>query len=294
MYKYLFYGLHLECDEAIFQLLPDDSDAPADIRFIKGGIPGWLRDKKDKPHYDFGPNESWLMNSTGWIYAINGDTVYYDDRLDADTGYDMLSYMTGYGISMVLMQRGMLPVHCSAVYGDEGAVIISGASGAGKSTVTSLFLDRGYELMADDIAAISVNEDNTVTLYPAFPYQKYCRDQADRRGLIDENAIYIDEEKDKFLVPVSNFRKEPAKVSRMIILSKADVTEVKCAELTGLSKLFAFSSNLFLSRLRGDWQKEPALMNECLKAASGFPISAIIRPSEGNSLPDIEKLIFNS
>ena len=89
--------------------------------------------------------------------------------------------------------------------------------------------------MADDVAA--VNFEDEIMVYPAFPYQKYCRDVAEKRNVLDENALYIDEDKDKFLVPAASFHKEAARISRMIILAKGNKDTVETIELSGLNKV---------------------------------------------------------
>lgn len=84
--------------------------------------------------------------------------------------------------------------------------------------MTCGLLERGYRLLADDMAVVQTfsgkkDSRELALVYPAFPYQKLCRDAAVRRGYALEKLLYINEEKDKFLVPwKGDFLTEPEPV----------------------------------------------------------------------------------
>ena len=58
----------------------------------------------------------------------------------------------------ILMQRKILPLHGSAIAIDGKAYAIVGDSGAGKSTLASAFLNKGYQLLSDDVIAVSLSK----------------------------------------------------------------------------------------------------------------------------------------
>lgn len=60
-------------------------------------------------------------------------------------------------VGPLLHQRGRLVLHASVIHGSTGCIAIAGHSGAGKSTTLLACLDRGFRLVADDIASIAVN-----------------------------------------------------------------------------------------------------------------------------------------
>ena len=64
----------------------------------------------------------------------------------------------------LLMQRKILPLHGSAVAIDGKAYAIVGDSGAGKSTLASAFLNKGYQLLSDDVIAVSLSQMKTFHL----------------------------------------------------------------------------------------------------------------------------------
>ena len=73
-------------------------------------------------------------------------------------GYDediIRIYLLGTCMGSLLMQRKVYPLHGSAVVIDGKAYAFVGESGAGKSTLALTFLNHGYQLLSDDVIAVS-------------------------------------------------------------------------------------------------------------------------------------------
>ena len=47
-----------------------------------------------------------------------------------------------------------------------------GDSGAGKSTLASAFLNRGYQLLSDDVIPVSLSQNHIPMVTPSYPQQK--------------------------------------------------------------------------------------------------------------------------
>ena len=194
------------------------------------------------------------------------------------------TYILGYGMSMLALQRDMLPIHCSVVADEKGAVLIAGESGAGKSTATTAFLKAGYTLMADDMAWA----DGTM-VYPAFPYQKLCRDVVEREGYDLDELIYIDEQKDKFLARYrGGFSTEARPMKGFILLHLTPEEQVTVRELTGFDRFHVYVGNLFLRRLMTKEQKyAPHIGKIGLDMASKVPILCIGRPAGKDTAEEV-------
>lgn len=69
------------------------------------------------------------------------------------------------------------------------------------------------------MAVVDISGKEGVWVYPAFPYMKLCRDVVLRQGYPPEELLYIDEKKDKFLVPCTGvFQREKARLERFVFL----------------------------------------------------------------------------
>src|SRR6185436_17962029 len=73
-------------------------------------------------------------------------------------GFHLVRSVTG----AVLQQRGLLPLHASALLLGAGAIALLGPSRAGKSTLAAALARRGHPVLADDVVPVSPEPTPTV------------------------------------------------------------------------------------------------------------------------------------
>ena len=147
-------------------------------------------------------------------------------------------------------------------------------------------------LEADDMSFVSYHNE-TVMAKAAFPYQKLCRDAALRSGHPLDSLIYIDEAKDKYLVPCHEIFDDTSRpVKAIIILGKASVSQVWLHKLEGLDAFHACVNNLFLRHLLKEKKYAPATAGQCLKIASKVPVYVILRPLEADTTGEVIETAF--
>lgn len=292
MYFYKLYGMKVASDLQFGQLVVCEDEQEADIEICAGVIPEDIKTQEELRKYSFGNERSWLANLTCYLFIENGRKLTYELKQDGNVMY-LQSYILGFGMSMLAMQRGLISIHCSALANDKGALLIAGESGAGKSTLTAAFLDQGYRLMADDMAWVEVTDGQKVLASPAFPYQKLCRDAAIAKGYNLDELLYINEEKDKFLAPYrGEFKTESVPVKGFIMLGIGKEDEVVCQEVTGVQKFHVCVNNLFLRHLLGAAKYDPQISHKCLKMASGIPVYFIGRPDGKDTAKEVIEKAF--
>lgn len=300
MGKFRIYGLLIESDIDFLQLIrADEEDKIADVIIKQENCKDEVTEYLTKAgsynrKYEVGLDYSCFFNKAGYYVIKDGNSIVYE-TIEGYTPEMLSPWLLGYAISMILLQRKTLAIHCSAVCrkgdgSEKDVILISGYSGAGKSSLTRKLLEDGYKLMADDVVA--VNCENDVIVYPAFPYQKLCRNEVDKRELDYENLIYIDEDKDKFLVPAGDvFSDIPGKLKCMVYLLPADVPDVQIKKLSGLEQLFAVKQNHFLTMMKGEWKNSQEMLSMCLKMAGCCPVYMITRPKSGDSVAIMAQLV---
>ena len=111
----------------------------------------------------------------------NGSEITIEPTKDA-TSEELQLFLIGSVFGALIHQRGMLPIHGSAVLFKGKAVVFTGVSGAGKSTLAMGLAQRGYSVLADDISVITKRADNTPVLYPGYPQMKLWGDSLDKLG----------------------------------------------------------------------------------------------------------------
>lgn len=295
MYYYKIYGQKVESDIDFAQLLVDTSESEPSIRIIRRNTPEDILEQMKKRYTSAGERESWFYNKTLRCVIRDGQDIYYEPFDDINEQY-LRTYILGYGLSMLFLQRGNLTIHGSCVRKDNQAIIISGMSGAGKSTLTSQFLSAGYEFMADDITLVECNEQYAVA-YPGFPYQKLCRDVVEKKKLDTKELIYIDEDKDKFLVKWDGeYHTEGVELTTLVVILVGDEnTKLEVKEAQGFEKLQYVVDNLFLKKRILFRENNPQVIKRCLDIASRINILVVTRPygidSASQQLELIEELL---
>lgn len=280
MYQYRIYGMCLLSDICFPQLQTvsaEEAKLLPQITVVEAPFPAQL--KRDTVHYShIAKDVSYLSNSYCYLLIEQGNRISYERK---GTVSDLLlgGYLLGWGLSMLCHQQGRLAIHGSCVAGPEGALLICGNSGSGKSTITRELLSRDYAFLADDISVLHFH-DNTVFSTPAFPYQKLCRDAVERLALPPEELIYIDEKKDKFLVPYKGtFPTAPVPVRGLVFLTVTQADTLTITELSGVDKFRTCMNTLFLKPILGESLYAPENGVMGLSLASQLPVYLVARPA---------------
>lgn len=298
MYRYTIYGILVESEFEINLLLPaNDHDRYVETVTIKetdveDEVKLFLKESAAmNKHYEIGLTKSAMENIGGFYLIQNGQILV---KIKSGYNYETISpWILGYCLSMALLQKGVLTIHCSAIATDNGAILISGTPGAGKSSLAGKLLEHGYKLLADDVAAIRF-VDGDCLVYPAFPFQKLCSNEVEKRKLDKDTLIYINEDKDKYLVPVTDiFESNPRKLKAFFYIIKAPVDCLTIQKLSGFECFLSIKDNLFLHRLTGKWETTPEVINQCMKTASVCDVYLITRPENADTLEEISQEVIN-
>jgi len=99
----------------------------------------------------------------------------------------LIFYLKATPFGLLVLQRGELPLHASAVVppGGHAALLLAGDSGAGKSTSAALLVKKSWHLLNDDITRITF-EGEIATAWPGFASLKLGDQSLRMLGL--ENA----------------------------------------------------------------------------------------------------------
>jgi len=106
--------------------------------------------------------------------------------------------LVGTGAALLLHQRGLLPLHASAVVAPAGAILFMGHSGAGKSTLLGEFLRRGYPMLAEDLAAVRLDAEGAAWVEPGVQITKLWADSAAELGQSTDGLPRVRPELEKF------------------------------------------------------------------------------------------------
>ena len=103
-----------------------------------------------------------------FIIAESGKEIWCSRPLSM-TIEDVVVYLMGPIFGFVLRLRGQTCLHASVINIDDQAVALVGPGGSGKSTTAAAFVELGFPILSDDVAAITL-ENGSCSIQPAYPH----------------------------------------------------------------------------------------------------------------------------
>jgi hypothetical protein len=199
---------------------PEDGERPVNIRL--GATPAALS-------APLATAESYEANDTEFLLRLPGIATYYvrdgvEIVVHKDAGapeLDVRSYLMGNLFAVLCHQRGLLPLHASAIAAPQGAVAFLGASGAGKSSIAAFLARRGHHVLADDICLVDPAAPRDQRVLPMAPWLKLWSATLDAMGESSQGLprIFSDDEKYRYVLRQPE---APTPLAELILLERAE------------------------------------------------------------------------
>jgi hypothetical protein len=198
-YRYRIFGWGLLSELALPDLPPGDAADSIDVTFRLGEAPSF-----DDP-VQLGALVAYRRDGCVRIeipgvaaYLVQrGREVVIEPQMALDAP-DIRVFLLGSVVGILCHQRGELPLHGSCVEVDGQAVVLSGLSGTGKSTLAAAMVAGGARLLADDVAVAMRVDGGGFRIMPAFPRQKLWRDALTALDLLAGRRVRSSGDAEKF------------------------------------------------------------------------------------------------
>lgn len=127
-------------------------DHGADVVVRRASVPEALSDAEVRgAAWEYAQGRVLVKPPVGMRFLIEGgSTIRYAARPGV-ADIDIRLFLMGSAWGALVLQRGLLPLHASAVSNDRSVVGFTGESGDGKSTLAAALASRGREFFADDV-----------------------------------------------------------------------------------------------------------------------------------------------
>ncbi|HET6863210.1 MAG TPA: hypothetical protein VFH91_09180 [Pyrinomonadaceae bacterium] len=180
---YSAFGLTLKTNRDIPGLIRSPVN-DADVQIIMGEFPDWFRDHSSAQLYfqnkKVDSNGAALL--TVWKLKENYFHFRYSDNIEflvnesnvfarwpaSLTLEDTVVYLLGPILAFVLLLRGIVTLHASAIAIDNYAIALIGPAGSGKSTTAAGFAQKGFSVLSDDVTILD-DRGNEFYVTPTYP-----------------------------------------------------------------------------------------------------------------------------
>ena len=222
------------------------------------------------------------------LLVRGGNDILIDRREGADDERVRL-LLLGTRTALLLHQRGLLPLHASAILTRAGAVLFMGHSGAGKSTLLGEFLRRGYPMLAEDLAAVRLDAAGVAWVEPGVRVTKLWADSAAALGQPTTGLARVRPELEKFVVPVGGaaLADTAAPLAALYVLSAHNEPNILLKERRDARKFNALLDHTWQKLVVKRMGLHTAHFQRAIAVANQARIVRVQRPDDGFRLKEL-------
>lgn len=242
---------------------PEPSSVP-DIRIALGPAPVEVEAPLTTAEgYQIGAEEILLnVPGVGRFWAVRGQDLVIDAAPAANPGAVRL-YLLGSALAALIHQRGLIPIHASAIAWKGGCIAFVGDSGAGKSTLASMLARRGHALLSDDVLTLRQGADGKVIAAAAMPLVKLWPASLPHTGFAEGQAPFESTDFNKHRIGAPEaFTAEPMPVERIYALRwlLPRLADPEIAALSAFDAMLALRRNVYRPTLIEALRREGAFL----------------------------------
>jgi hypothetical protein len=278
VYEYRAYGLNFRSELHLPELVASPGDPDVVVRFgeIDVGVTKPMRYVSGRWRVD--PTEACLVYDGigAFLIRLGREIVLRPEPGVAEERVRPL--VIGTALAVLLVQRGGLVLHASAVGVDGRAAAFLGGPGWGKSTAAAALRQRGHRLVADDITSVVLDGDRHL-VQPGFPIQRLSEETATALGHDYSTLRPLISTAQKRQHSVAGpFDDTPVVLDRLYVLADAPGPDVLIERLSGhnaLSELIRHSHGASIVHESGLAAEH---LRRCAQLVSTVPVSRLSRP----------------
>lgn len=284
-FTYTAFGLTINSEFEIPELIETTGTPIVTIKL--GNVPEKLEQVTKKGVKYQATKDQFLLevDRIAKFYVQDGRQITVD-LLKEKADREVRLFLLGSAFGALFIQRGLLPIHGSAIKFGDSVSVFSGLSGVGKSSLAATFVKKGFQFLADDISVVN----DELNVMPGFPNMKIWDDVLKKLHLKTDSLSEVRPDIKKYdLRSDQQFCKEPLKLSKVFILNTKNSHGFEYEELSGLAKFNAIKNNTYRYRFVGGLEKQPdhfRILNKLLPNIKVYRISRPQAPILLNELAD--------
>jgi hypothetical protein len=301
-FGYSVYGLAMDSNMAIPGLAAGRAGSAS--LTVSGERGATFQAPSVQPHFVTDLETLWHLDEERWLLRYDGRSMnapswqveacergrrlklQWSDPAQVD---DIASFLPGPALALALCMRGAFLLHAGAVEIGGRAVLIMGASGAGKSTTLAALLHRGYPVVSDDVAVVT--DDPEAPAVHAGPRRLRLYEASAKAAGWDEPLPRLFrhpalDDKKYLSLDDGAAPREKTPIGAIFLLRPREVTasRVRVTRLAAREALAPLLANIYCRRFL-DRSRAERSASRCAGIAAGVPVFAVTRPDCLKALP---------
>jgi hypothetical protein len=222
VYRFGGIGLVSEIPLPELSLWRSDTAPLPEIHIRLGSVPASLPHGTEVDPDCFATPSEYLLCVQGIArYLVLEGREVIVEPAESALELDVRAYLLSTIFAVLCHQRGLLPLHASAVSCGGGVIAFLGHSGQGKSLLAANLARRGFSVVADDICLVDARGEGPAMVIPVAPWLKLWRASLDQLGMPAQGLDPVFSEDDKYRFPVDQAL-EPQPIRKLIFLERRE------------------------------------------------------------------------
>jgi hypothetical protein len=241
-------------------------------------------------------DNEFLLNTNVARYLISGGKEILIDQAPGSDHDDVCAYLLGTVFGILCYQRGVVPLHASAIDAADGFVAFVGHPGAGKSTLAAALARRGHQVIADDVCYVRVDDNGVVRAWPGV---NRIRLRDDAMAVFGGHGSGVQRERrahNKYRIPIrpAPSSMKPRRLRRVYALEAApDAGAANVSQICGVAALEVLMQNVYRLNLAAYMGYKPTAFVVCAAAARDVSVFRFSRRREFDALDETVRALEN-
>jgi hypothetical protein len=193
---------------------------------------------------------------------------------------EVRAHLLGVVFGALCHQRGIMPLHASAIEIGNTCVAFVGASGTGKSTLVASLGRRGHDIITDDECFLRLDADGAVHAWPGLGQVRLWEDARAVLGISDAGGTKEIQRRHKSLAafpsPANRMRARPLR--RVYELHRTMNEVVEVTPLRGAAAAEVLMQNIYPPEFAVPLGYQPRVFTACTAVARNVAVFRFSRP----------------
>ncbi len=279
VHRFRAYGLTFSSEIRFAHVADSDFAGEPDVRIHLGEVFGPAYAPPPTIAVESSPERLLIRGARSATIRVSGGNRITVEPLPGGDPAVIRQLLLGWALGGIFHQRGMLPLHASALCDGRDCTVFCAGSGTGKSTLAAAFINRGFTYLDDNVALVNLRPDGCFVV-PGAPELRLWDDSLSALAFEHRVAGPIRPGATKWSVSAGErFHSREAPIRKVFILRRTTDQVLSFAALSGALKFRALMENVFGLRMVGDPQSRGRLFQLVRELADRVAVTEIRLPA---------------